>query len=114
VVSTARDLARFYQAMLDDPAAAEARTPSTGDGEIDRVLRLPVRWSQGFQLGGPSRSRAMGSRSDPLTFGHNGSNACVGWADPTRRLVMAYLTNRLEGPVAGSPHQSEVSDAVRA
>jgi CubicO group peptidase (beta-lactamase class C family) len=27
-------------------------------------------------------------------------------------VVVAYLTNRLEGPVAGSPHQSEVSDAI--
>ena len=112
VLGTARDLAQFYQAVLDDPAAAEARTPSSGDGEVDRVLGLPIRWSQGFQLGGLSRSRAMGRLSGPLTFGHNGSNACVGWADPARRLVVAYLTNRLEGPVAGSPHQSEVSDAI--
>lgn len=113
VLGTARDLARFYQAMLDDPAAAQARTPSSADGEIDRVLGVPIRWSQGFQLGGGSRGRAMGKLSDPLTFGHNGSNACVGWADPARRLVVAYLTNRLEGPVAGSPHQAEVSDAIR-
>jgi CubicO group peptidase (beta-lactamase class C family) len=99
--------------VLDDPAAAEARTPSSGAGETDRVLGVPIRWSQGFQLGGRTRSRAMGERSEPLTFGHNGSNACVGWADPVRRLVVAYLTNRLEGPVAGSDHQAEVSDAVR-
>lgn len=115
VLSTARDLARFYQAMLDDPAAAEARTPSSDD-EVDRVLRLHIRWSQGFQLGGPAggppRARAMGRRSDPLAFGHNGSNACVGWADPARRLAVAYLTNRLEGTPSGSPHQSEVSDAI--
>jgi CubicO group peptidase (beta-lactamase class C family) len=113
VFGTARDLARFYQAVLDDPAAVEARRPSS-DGEVDRVLGRTFRWSQGFQLGGASGSRAMGKLSDPLTFGHNGSNACVGWADPARRLVVAYLTNRLEGPVAGSPHQSEVSDAIRA
>jgi CubicO group peptidase (beta-lactamase class C family) len=37
----------------------------------------------------------------------------VGWADPVRRLVVAYLTNRLEGPVAGSDHPAQVSDAVR-
>jgi len=110
VLGTARDLARFYQATLDDPACAAARTPSS-DGETDRVLGVRVRWSQGFQLGGPG-ARAMGRSSDPLTFGHNGSNACVGWADPGRRLVVAYLTNRLEGRVAGSPHQAQVSDAI--
>jgi CubicO group peptidase (beta-lactamase class C family) len=117
VIGTARDLARFYQATLDDPSAEQARTPSS-DGEVDRVLRIHMRWSQGFQLGGPvggrPRARAMGQDSDPLTFGHNGSNACVGWADPTRRLVVAYLTNRLEGRASGSPHQSEVSDAILA
>jgi CubicO group peptidase (beta-lactamase class C family) len=115
--STARDLALFYQAMLDDPACARARTPSS-DGAVDRVLRLHMRWSEGFQLGGPvggpPRHRAMGRLSDPMTFGHNGSNACVGWADPGRRLVVTYLTNRLEGTASGSPHQSEVSDAVLA
>jgi CubicO group peptidase (beta-lactamase class C family) len=115
VIGTARDLAVFYQAMLDDPASAEARTPSS-DGEVDRVLRVPIRWSQGFQLGGPvrgpARHRPMGRGSSPLAFGHNGSNACLGWADPTRRLVVAYLTNRLEGAPAGSPHQAAVSDAL--
>jgi CubicO group peptidase (beta-lactamase class C family) len=53
VLGTARDLATFYQATLDDPACAEARTPSS-DGETDRVLGVPIRWSQGFQLGGPA------------------------------------------------------------
>jgi CubicO group peptidase (beta-lactamase class C family) len=56
--ATARDLARFYQALLEQGAGvlrpetvAQATTPSS-DGEIDRFLHLPIRWSQGFQLGG--------------------------------------------------------------
>lgn len=113
VLGTARDLATFYQAMLDDPACRVARTPSS-DGETDRVLGVPIRWSQGFQLAGTAGRRPMGTRSSPLTFGHNGSNACLAWADPTRRLVVAYLTNRLEGAPAGSPHQCAVSDALLA
>jgi CubicO group peptidase (beta-lactamase class C family) len=117
--STARDLARFYQMLLAggegifQPATiAQARQPSS-DGEIDQLLHLPIRWSQAFQLGGPGR-RPLGRDSDPETFGHNGSNCCLGWADPSRQLVMAYLTNRLQGGLESSPHQSEVSDAVRA
>ncbi|GGK75535.1 serine hydrolase domain-containing protein [Mangrovihabitans endophyticus] len=118
---TARDLARFYQALLDGrllsrPGLAMACRPSS-DGELDRVLGLPVRWSQGFQLGGaggdPARPRPMGRRSSTRTFGHNGSNTCLGWADPDRRLVVAYLTNRLQGGLEGSPHLCAVSDAVR-
>jgi CubicO group peptidase (beta-lactamase class C family) len=113
VAGTARDLAAFYQAMLDDGSWPGPTAP-TSEGETDRVLRVPMRWSEGFQLGQPGRERYIGSRADPLAFGHNGSNACLGWADPGRRLVVAYLTNRLGGRAGGAPHQSAVSDAVLA
>jgi CubicO group peptidase (beta-lactamase class C family) len=128
VSTTARDLARFYQMLLNGgqlngvrvisaAAIAGARRPSS-DGETDRLLRRPMRWSEGFQLGGPGpgqgRPRPMGRRSSPETFGHNGSNCCIGWADPGRGVVFAYLTGLLEGGLEGSPHQSEVCDAVLA
>ncbi|QWF81211.1 serine hydrolase domain-containing protein [Amycolatopsis sp. CA-230715] len=126
--STARDLARFYRMLvnggeldgvrvLSPDTVAEARRPSS-DGETDRLLRLPIRWSQAFQLGGPgpdpARPRPMGRTSGRNTFGHNGSNCCLGWADPDRGLVFAYLTNLLESGLEGAPHQCEVSDAVLA
>jgi CubicO group peptidase (beta-lactamase class C family) len=128
VSTTARDLARFYQALLCGgeldgvrilaPATIEqARRPSS-DGELDRFLRLPIRWSQGFQLGGPGadpdRGRPMGRLSSRETFGHNGSNACMAWADPTRRLVFVYLTDLLSAGHEGAQHQSEVADAIIA
>jgi CubicO group peptidase (beta-lactamase class C family) len=126
ISTTARDLARFYEMLrrggeldgvrvLATSTVAEATTPSS-DGEIDRYLKVPIRWSQGFQLGGssrdPLRPGAMGRLSSATTFGHNGSNSCVAWADPGRELAFAYLTNLLPGGVGGSPHQSDVSDAV--
>ncbi|MEU4240198.1 serine hydrolase domain-containing protein [Actinoplanes sp. NPDC026619] len=111
VSSTARDLAAFYQSLLDDGSWRDATTP-TSEGETDQISGMPIRWSEGFQLGQPGRERYFGSRSDPLTFGHNGSNACFGWADPGRRLVVAYLTNRLGGGPGRSPYQCAVSDAV--
>lgn len=132
VSSTARDLARFYQALADargpdgggflHPATVRAATCPSSDGETDRFLHLPIRWSQGFQLGGPAgrpedapgRHRPLGRRSDPEAFGHNGSNCCLGWADPRRRIVVAYLTDRLESRLDGSAHFEQVSDAVLA
>ena len=121
VSATARDLARLYQALLDgrvlQPATlAEAVRPSSDD-EIDRVLHLPIRWSQGFQLGGPFASdqqayRPMGRRSRRETFGHNGSNCCVAWADPSRRLVCVYLSALLPSGLDRARHVSDVSDAV--
>ncbi|WIY00253.1 serine hydrolase domain-containing protein [Amycolatopsis mongoliensis] len=112
ISTTARDLARFYQALLDGfaPAAvAEARRPS-GDAVVDRTIGTRIRWAHGFQLGGAGRP--MGTLSTPETFGHNGSNCCIAWADPGRRLVFAYLTDRLVAGHSAAAHLGEVADAV--
>ncbi|GLY37411.1 putative esterase/lipase/beta-lactamase [Amycolatopsis sp. NBRC 101858] len=110
--TTARDLARFYQALLDGfaPAAVtEARRPS-GDVVVDRTIGTRIRWAQGFQLGGVGRP--MGSLSGRETFGHNGSNCCIGWADPDRRVAFAYVTDRLVSGHSAAAHLGEVADAV--
>jgi CubicO group peptidase (beta-lactamase class C family) len=128
VSTTARDLTRFYLMLLRGgevdgvrvlrPETVAQATAPSANGQIDRLLRLPVRWSQGFQLGGPApdpgHPRPMGAASSPEAFGHNGSNCCLAWADPSRGLVFAYLTNRLSASFDGSPHQSEISDAILA
>jgi CubicO group peptidase (beta-lactamase class C family) len=126
VSTTARDLARFYDMLLRGgeldgvrvvrpETVTEARRPSS-DGEVDRFIRLPIRWAQGFQLGGPGAERGwrrpLGQRSSSLAFGHNGSNCCIGWADPTRGIAFAYLTNLLVPGHAGARHLSDVADAV--
>ena len=118
--------ARFYQALMDGgrgngvrvfqaATIEQARQPSS-DGEWDRFLKSPVRWAQGFQLGGPSpdptMARAMGGLSTPQTFGHNGSGCCIAWADPNRRIVFAYLTNPLSPGRQGARHQAAVADAI--
>jgi CubicO group peptidase (beta-lactamase class C family) len=127
ISATARDLARLYQALLNGgeldgarvlrPETIEvARTPST-NGETDRFLHLRIRWATGFQLGGergPGGTGSMGRLASPLTFGHNGSYACLGWADPERGLAFAYLTGLLVPREAGTRHMAEVSDAVQA
>jgi CubicO group peptidase (beta-lactamase class C family) len=128
VSSTATDLARFYQALLDGgeldgvrvlrpDTVAAARTPSNAfEGEVDLILDRPVRWSQGFQLGAapypPPRRQPMGTRSGRDSFGHNGSNTCNAWADPRRGLVFAYASSRLVPRQQGAVHQAAVSDAV--
>jgi CubicO group peptidase (beta-lactamase class C family) len=129
ISSNARQLARFYQTLLRggecngirilEPATImEARRPSC-DGMIDAFIKRPVRWAQGFQLGGPSKdprdiSRMMGDTSSPDAFGHGGNASCITWADPTRRLVLAYLSN-IQPPIdQGIQHLSEISDAVLA
>jgi CubicO group peptidase (beta-lactamase class C family) len=129
VAATARGLAGFYQMLLSGgesagrrvlspETVARMREPSTAPGEKDRVLRLPIRWSQGFQLGGAGpggerpRDHPMGALGSPETFGHNGSYYCNAWADPTRQLVFAYTTSALAARDDAARQQCAVSDAV--
>jgi CubicO group peptidase (beta-lactamase class C family) len=127
--TTARDLARFYAMLLRGgeidgtrvlrpETIAVARTASNDAGDVDRHLGTPIRWAQGFQLGGPrpgsSRVPPTGRLAGPLTFGHNGSNCCIAWADPDRDLAVAYLTNALRSPAADVAHQAAVADAIIA
>ncbi|HTZ94178.1 MAG TPA: serine hydrolase domain-containing protein [Streptosporangiaceae bacterium] len=130
VSATAYDLARLYQALLDGgelggvrvlrPETIRQATTPTSDGEIDRYLKLPVRWSEGFQLGGERTGRAragagpgpMGALASRTAFGHNGSYVCLGWADPQRQVAVGYLTGRLVSRSAGASHMAAVSDAI--
>jgi CubicO group peptidase (beta-lactamase class C family) len=54
----------------------------------------------------------MGMHSSPRTFGHNGSNCCMAWADPDRRIVFAYLTNKITRVRDDMQHLADVADAV--
>jgi CubicO group peptidase (beta-lactamase class C family) len=125
ISTTAADLARLYQALLEGgqlsgvrvlapETVAAARQPA-GGVVIDKIIGLPIRWGHGFQLGYPDsgRPRPMGRLADDETFGHNGSNCCVGWASPAPRLAVAYLTSVVPGWSEGARHLSAVSDAIR-
>jgi CubicO group peptidase (beta-lactamase class C family) len=100
---------------------AVATTPSS-NGEVDRYLKLPVRWSAGFQLGGERTASArlggghgpMGALASPTAFGHNGSYVCLGWADPERQVAFGYVTALLVNRRLGAAHMAAVSDAVLA
>ncbi|WP_223694960.1 serine hydrolase domain-containing protein [Leifsonia poae] len=125
--TTARDVTVFYEMLLNggvtadgrrilSSAALQAALVPSSEGRIDRFAHSPIRWSEGFQLGGPRHLpesiSPMGSRSSPRTFGHNGSNCCIAWADPDRDLVFSYLTNRITRQRDDLAHLAEVADAV--
>ena len=127
ISTTAHQLARFYQMLLQGGqldatrvlqahTITEARRP-TSDGQIDAFIKRPIRWAQGFQLGGPGpdprdMTQLMGSVSSPLAFGHAGNASCAAWADPTRQLVFVYLSDLQLGIGPGIRHLGQVSDAV--
>ena len=123
ISATARSIATFYRMLLAggeldgvrvlQPSTIEEARRISSDGEVDQLMHHPVRWAQGFQLGGPyGTRRPTGTHSDPRTFGHNGSSICNAWADPGRGLVFAYLTNLGAPRRASLRHNADVSDAL--
>jgi CubicO group peptidase (beta-lactamase class C family) len=103
-VSTAADLARFYQALLDDPrdvwardvrldgiAEIRNRFPDERGVPANRTLGLVVAGDDGLSAG-----RGMGYTVSPATFGHNGAGGQIAWADPASGLSFVYLTNGLD------------------
>ncbi|GAB3385942.1 serine hydrolase domain-containing protein [Humibacter soli] len=128
ISTTAEDVARFYSMLLNggeidgvqilSPDTVTRMLRPSSNGELDRYAKAPVRWSEGFQLGGARHAAGfispLGELSSKQAFGHNGSNCCVAWADPTRGLVFVHLTNRLGEGLDAIGHHSAVADAVIA
>jgi CubicO group peptidase (beta-lactamase class C family) len=97
-VSSAHELSRFYQLLLDEgeldgirifePRTIHRATSEQSYLELDLTLGIPTRYSMGFMLGGlglfgPDTSHA---------YGHVGFINILSWADPERQLAVG-LTN---------------------
>lgn len=65
--------------------------PTNNPGDMDVVLQWPVRWGLGFITG--ETPDIYGTGSHPLAIGHAGGGASVVWADPDKRLAVAFLCN---------------------
>jgi CubicO group peptidase (beta-lactamase class C family) len=132
VHSTARDMARFFQLLLDGGSldgvtvfkpgtvkAAQEPAPAQATEILpDPVIGHAIRWAHGFQLGWGTRpgrtAKPYGVTAAEDVFGHNGSNYCNAWADPEHGLVFAYLSNYMTPRAQGLAWQTELSDLVRA
>ena len=105
-VSTAADLALFYQALLHNPgelwdpkwlaiATSDVRNtfedPMMGGIRTNRTIGLVVAGGDGM---GPRRG--FGHGNSPATFGHDGAGGQLAWADPASGLSFAYVTNGID------------------
>jgi CubicO group peptidase (beta-lactamase class C family) len=109
VVTTAGELAAFYDCLLNegslgdvrvfDPRTVRHATSEQNYWELDLTLGLPIRYGLGFMLGteGPS----LFGWNNPQAFGHAGFTNVLSWADPQRQLSVALLTSGK--PIIG-PH----------
>jgi CubicO group peptidase (beta-lactamase class C family) len=124
--TTAREVAVFYEMLrlggrvgssrlLREETILEARQPSS-DGEVDRFIKAPMRWSQAFMLGGVDSDKGpgiiMGRKSSRETFGFGGSSCCVAWCDPARELVSVYLCNKSVPDPIGFAQLRDLSDLI--
>jgi CubicO group peptidase (beta-lactamase class C family) len=107
-ISTAADLALYYQALLHNPGGlwnpeilADATSRVRCD-HPDPIRRNPSHRSLGLTIAGDSPAaqlRGFGHGQSPRTFGHDGAGGQIAWADPDSGLSFCYLTNGLDADV---------------
>lgn len=122
VLSTARDMAHFYQCLLNGgqwqgrqvfeaSTVRQAIAPDTPSAMpvIDRVIGIPIRYSPGFMLG--HKGIGLYGWNRTRTFGHFGFTSTLTWARPDTGTAVALLTNGK--PILG-PHVAEMIGMFRA
>jgi CubicO group peptidase (beta-lactamase class C family) len=115
--STAGDIARFYQMMLNRGAlngkrilkpetVAEMTRKQTGD--LDARPGMP--WGLGFCVVEDPSKMAANSVLTPNSFGHGGAFSTQSWADPAKNLIWIVMFER-DGK--GNPDNSDVRIAFQ-
>ena len=101
IVTTADELSRFYQLLLNggelggaeifEPRTIRRATSEQSYLEFDAMLGLPVRYSLGFMLGGKWFS--FYGPDTQYAFGHLGLTNIVAWADQERQVAVTLMTS---------------------
>lgn len=103
-VSTAADLALYYQALLTDPIGiwkpeVLADVTTNVRNHLPDWMGTPANRSLGLVIAGDdgkAGARGMGHTVSARAFGHNGAGGQIAWADPATGLSFCYLTNGLD------------------
>jgi beta-glucosidase-like glycosyl hydrolase/CubicO group peptidase (beta-lactamase class C family) len=93
--STASDLAVYMQMLLNKGLYAGRRylSEKTVAEFIEKRAPGQERWL-GWDMRSP-RGSSAGAFFSPASFGHTGFTGTCIWADPSRNLVVVFLTNRV-------------------
>lgn len=101
-VSTAADVAMFYQALLRndrdlwDPAVLQDATGKVRTTHVDPLRGVPANRTLGLTVAGDDGNAPMrdfGKANSPRAFGASGAGGQSAWADPETGLSFCWLTN---------------------
>ena len=104
-ISTAADMALYYQALLHNPDALwDPDVLSAGTREVhgslpDPQTGVPSNRALGTVIAGEGRDavmRGFGHTVSPRAFGHAGAGGQIAFADPDTDVSFCYLTNGLD------------------
>lgn len=100
-VATAREVVRYYQALLDGgPWSDATRHAFTAEVRLTLpdLMGVPASRSLGLVIQGSDDKAFMrhGRTCGPRTFGHAGAGGQIAWADPDSGISFCYLTNGLD------------------
>src|SRR6185295_2754566 len=102
---TARDMAQFYQMMLNGgeyhsqrllSRSAVQQMTRTQTGDIKTGFVDGMSWGLGFQV--VKEPQGVTAMLSPGTFGHGGAYATQSWADPKKDLILVLMIQRAGFP----------------
>jgi CubicO group peptidase (beta-lactamase class C family) len=112
--SSARDLARFAQMMLNGGTFGGVRIMSQHTVNVWTQRQGPTS-SRAFGWDTPARNSSAGDYFSPRAFGHTGHTGTSIWIDPERDVYIILLTNRVNPNRENQKHiplRRAISDAV--
>jgi CubicO group peptidase (beta-lactamase class C family) len=99
--STAEDVTKFYQMMLNHGAAngrqilkPETVAEMTHNQTGDLKARAGMPWGLGFCVVEDPTQMASNKTLSPGTFGHGGAFGTQSWADPARGIIYVLMISR--------------------
>jgi CubicO group peptidase (beta-lactamase class C family) len=84
---------------------------------FDETFRHIMDWGLGFMVnsnryGANTVPYGFGKHASDETFGHSGSQSSVAFADPTHRLVVAWVCNGMPGERKHQARAREINSAI--
>ncbi|WP_226480448.1 serine hydrolase domain-containing protein [Natrinema amylolyticum] len=114
-IGTARDLARFYNCLLNDgeDVLSERVTRAFTSVEVEQVEDGEyTRRGLGVRFGG-NPGDDFGVTASHGVYGHGGLGSIMTWGDPDNDIAFAYVTNGIRDGYEHSQRVARLGDTVR-